>query len=708
MSLDTLVPTAAAVASLVLAALALAARPRLSIQWMFALGMLGFATESVITFLLLTVGGVNGHAVLWLRGVHVAGLLLLLPWTFFVVRLADLQMPALPRGWRVALGLGVVLATTAAAAVLLWPSFQPAAGGWSRGGAVLGPAARVGAVVQLLLTVGILTGLEACLRTSRGDNRRRVKYLVLGLGGIFLLRFYLLSQILLFHAIVPTYLKTMAATLVLGALVMALPIARDQLRGAQIAVSRQIVYRSAVIGVLGVYLFAVAVLGSLLTYLAIPEETFWGSVVVFASAVGLTAVLLSDNLRWRLQRFIARHFYRSKYDYREQWMAFTKRLSSRLTTAEIGRELVEGVVEAAAATTGAVYLSDSADTRFRLWGHAGGAAFPAVLETGAPLPRWLRARELPAPLPADLVTGLATPPLGSAIAAPLRWRAGLIGFIVLGPQRSGEDYVVEDLEFLATVAEQAAATIVTARLSESIAQAREIETFDRVSATVIHDIKNSVSALSMLSRNAVRHFDDPEFQRDTITTLSRTVERMRRLLARLSAPVSHTRPLRLEPVDLASVIVEATSAVAADPLIRLERALDDVGKVAGDRDALLRVVENLVTNAAEAIHGQGTITVTLAEEDGRAVIAVRDTGCGMSEEFLERHLFSPFRSTKQGGWGIGLYQTKQVVERHRGEIFVESAEKQGTTFWVKLPLWQGPEETPHDAVVGGRVWETAR
>jgi putative PEP-CTERM system histidine kinase len=708
MSLDTLVPTAAAVSSLVLAALALAARPRLSIQLIFALGMLGFAAESVLAFMLLTVGGVNGHAVVWLSAVHVAGLLLLLPWAFFVAVLADLQMPTLPRGWRFGLGLAVAMATTAAAAVALWPSFQLTAGGWARTGAYLRTPAQAAAVVQLLLTVGILAGLEACLRTARGENRRRVKYLVLGLGGIFLLRFYILSQVLLFHSVVPTYIKTMSATLFLGTLVMALPIARDQLRGAKITVSRQIVYRSAVVGVLGVYLFVVAILGSLLTYLAIPEETFWGSVVVFVSAMGLTAVLLSDHLRWRLQRFIARHFYRSKYDYREQWIAFTKRTSSRLTAAEIGRELIEGIAEAAGSTSGALYLSEASDARYRLWGYVGAPTFTAVLDATSPLPPWLRNCHAPAAPPTELLASLASPKLPSALVAPLRWRDGTIGFILLGPERSGGDYTDEDVEFLSTVAEQAAGTIVTARLSESIAQAREIETFDRVTGAVLHDIKNSVSALSMLSRNAIRHFDDPEFQRDTITTLSRTVERMRRLMGKLSSPVGDVKPLRLEPVDLGALVLEATTPIAADPLIRLVREVGAVGAVAGDREALRRVVENLVTNAAEAIHDQGTIAVTLAEAEGRAVISVSDTGCGMSEEFLQRHLFAPFRSTKHGGWGIGLYQTKQVVERHHGEILVESTERKGTTFWVKLPLWREPEATTHDVVISTRAWETVR
>ena len=708
MSPQALVPTMAAVSSLALAAVALVARPRLRVQWLFAAGMLAFAAEALCAFMLLTIGGGNGDARMWVTATEVTALLLLLPWAFFVALLADLEMPSLPRAWRGALGIGVAITLASAGALAVSPAFVVGAGGWNTHGALLGSPARVAAVVQLLLTVGILAGLESCLRTARGDNRRRVKYLVLGLGAIFLIRFYVLSQLLLFHVIHPIHLKITCATLFLGNVLLAIPIARDQLRGVTIAVSRQMFYRSALVSVLGIYLFAVGALGSLLTYLAIPEETFWGSVLIFVSALALGVLLLSDRLRRRFQRFVARNFYRSKYDYRQQWMAFTKRMSSRLTTEEIGRELIEGVAEVTDAVAGAVYLSDpTTDTRYRLWGQVGNAKFLSVLDGNSPLLSWLGSQNVAAPLPPDVAAPVVSPELTGAVGAPLRWHATTIGLIVLGPDRSGADYTIEDFEFLSTVAEQAAGTLVTARLSEAMAQAREIETFDRLTAVVIHDIKNSVSALSMLARNALRNFDDPEFQRDTMTTLSRTVDRMRRLLTRLSSPVSEAESLRVELIDLGTIVLEATAALAAEPRVRLVRELGAVRPVAGDRDALLRVVENLVTNAAEAIEGEGTVAITLAEADGHAILTVSDTGSGISAEFMERHLFSPFRSTKKAGWGIGLYHTKQIVEHHHGTIHVDSTEGTGTTFRVTLPLWQA-DATARDVGRAANLWETVR
>jgi putative PEP-CTERM system histidine kinase len=256
------------------------------------------------------------------------------------------------------------------------------------------------------------------------------------------------------------------------------------------------------------------------------------------------------------------------------------------------------------------------------------------------------------------------------------------------------DYAAEDAKFLSTIADQAAAAIVAARPPEIAVAPRSLETLDRFTAAVIHDLKNSVSALSLLANNAAGNFADPEFQRDAIATLSRTVERMRRLLGRLSSPDAAAPASPTEPIDLHELIIEATTPLAADARVRLVRRLRPVQTVYGDRDALLRVVENLTTNAAEAIDHEGTVTVTLAEEQGHAVISVADTGRGIPEEYQERHLFSPFRSTKKGGWGLGLYQTKQVVEDQNGEILVESAEGRGTTFTVKLPLYADDVGSP--------------
>jgi putative PEP-CTERM system histidine kinase len=385
---------------------------------------------------------------------------------------------------------------------------------------------------------------------------------------------------------------------------------------------------------------------------------------------------------------------RRDYDHCRIWLSFTRRLSLPLGPDEIARELIDHAGQASGAASAAVYLADDGDGTYRLNARVGRARFARAIEPAAGLPAWLRLASSPALLPARLLPSVALPPLPAALAVPIRWRTTVLGVLVLACTDATDD----DRELLATLADQAAASIKASRLAEEAAQPRRIPALDRVASTAIHDIKNSVSALSMLVSNAATHLSDPEFQRDAVATLVRTVERMRRLLVRLSSPLPDAPPTVGEPIDLRALIVEATGPLAAQPRIRLVRRLHPVGPVHGDREALLRVVENLTTNAVEAIDGEGTVTVALDEADGHAVVTVADTGCGIADDFRERRLFSPHQSTKQGGWGLGLYQTKHAVESQGGEILVESRVGHGTTFTVKLPLHTHAETTCLESV----------
>ena len=380
----------------------------------------------------------------------------------------------------------------------------------------------------------------------------------------------------------------------------------------------------------------------------------------------------------------ARMVIRSKYDYRAQWVSFARRLSSCVTLDELAPKLVDAVMDAVGATGVILYLSDPdglraaaavgseypapalADDDHALIGSISGRRSPLVLENG-----WRGS------------TGARAFAEGSVIV-PLRWRDEPIGALVIGGGRGGARYTGDDLELMEAVGEQAAGVIITARLSESRARSREFEAFHRFTAFVAHDLKNSITALSMLSETALKNFEDREFQRDALTTIAKTVNRMQALLGRLRETPAPAR-LRLEPVELATLARDAAAPVVRSDRIRLVTDLVPVS-VAADGEALTKVIQNLVTNAVQSIDGGGTVELRTYAEDGRAVVSVTDTGCGMSPEFVRTALFAPSRSTKKGGWGIGLYHVKGLVEAHGGTIDVSSREGSGTTFAVRLPI----------------------
>jgi putative PEP-CTERM system histidine kinase len=474
----------------------------------------------------------------------------------------------------------------------------------------------------------------------------------------------------------------------LGNLAVALAMYRG-VRAGGLALSRQLVFRSTIVGLLGAYLVAIGVLGWLLTRLEVPQMTFWASLLVFVSGILLTALVLSEDLRWRMKRFFARHVYRSKYDYREQWRGFTARLSSAVTPAECAPRLLQGVLDAVGATEGALYLICPADGQYRCAAAVGYRAPAPTLDGESVALRRLRAERGPLAL-VDLTLdwggseALQRFASAFALAVPLAWQDRLTGVLLLGPERAGAEYGIEDLEFLATVGEQAAGVLAMAQLSERVAQAREFEAFHRLTSFVIHDIKNSVSALSLLSRNALQNFDDPEFQRDAIRTISSAVTRMKSLLGKLSSP-SRAEALEMADVDLKAVAEAVVAMVRPGSPVRVVEEIESVA-TRGDLEALRRVLENLVSNAIQAVAGGGRVTVKTYADQGWAVMEVIDTGMGMSDEYVRESLFVPFRSTKPNGWGVGLYQAREIVQRHGGSISVASRQGQGTTFWVRLPL----------------------
>ena len=196
---------------------------------------------------------------------------------------------------------------------------------------------------------------------------------------------------------------------------------------------------------------------------------------------------------------------RRRQDSRARWLTFTRRLGAAVTVDELAPKLVNAGVETLGATGAIVYLVDPGQ---------GGIQPAAAVGTGYPAPTFaddalvliasIRARRSPL----VLENGSTTAWRGSAdaravaegsVLLPLRWRDELIGLLAIGGERSGEPYTGDDLELMEALGEHAAAAVVTARLSESRARSREFETFHRLTAFVVHDLKNSITALSMLS-----------------------------------------------------------------------------------------------------------------------------------------------------------------------------------------------------------------
>jgi hypothetical protein len=265
-----------------------------------------------------------------------------------------------------------------------------------------------------------------------------------------------------------------------------------------------------------------------------------------------------------------------------------------------------------------------------------------------------------------------------SFVVPLLFEATLEGFIALGERiNPDEEMSYEDYDLMRVLARQATSSILNLRLSRQLSTAQELAAIGKISAFIIHDLKNQVSGLSLLVDNARNYMDDPEFQQDMLETVENTVGEMNALIHKLRDLREHPGQPFVES-DLMQLVEESVENLAGNVKLYGKRITAKV-----DAEGIRKVVLNLILNAFEA-SAEGTPVEIEIGEQGQAFIRVTDRGCGMSQEFVRTRLFRPFETTKKKGSGIGLYQCRQIVAAHGGRIDVESTSGAGSSFTVYL------------------------
>jgi hypothetical protein len=461
-----------------------------------------------------------------------------------------------------------------------------------------------------------------------------------------------------------------------------------------IFVSRYVVYRSLTLALVGGYLIVLGGLAELSQWLNVGLDLATVILLGGLGAAGLALFLLSEQVRRRAQRFLHTHFFRHKYDYRLEWMGAARHLSHATTIPDIAAQTVQRILDAMWVRQVAMYAVTDTATRFTLAHQSGYDRLPVSLDLSPDLVEQLQAmmslfvsregQQVPPGIPLGFTAAFEKISIGMIV--PVAALDNLSGILVVGPEVSGKPLGVDDWDLLAALAAQAGALILNAHLSREASEGRELQVLARLSAFVAHDLKNSVSMLSMLAENAPQHMHKPAFQADAVRTLSEVTAKMRKLLTTLTATRpqtdSTTQRFRLAPA------VEAWTHALADQVpsrIRLQLTTKGALDVNVDPEQLRSVLSNLVLNAIAAIPGAGFIHVETVDEPGTAVLRVSDTGRGMSSEFIRDRLFRPFQTTKPHGLGIGLYQCRHIVQAVNGTLTVESQEGQGTEVVVRLP-----------------------
>jgi putative PEP-CTERM system histidine kinase len=255
----------------------------------------------------------------------------------------------------------------------------------------------------------------------------------------------------------------------------------------------------------------------------------------------------------------------------------------------------------------------------------------------------------------------------------------------LADRVGGGRYTFEEYDLLKCIGDQIGASLLNFRLSAELMLGKEREAFQNISAFFVHDLKNTASTLNLMLQNLPVHFDDPAFRKDALRGIGKTAHRINELIERLSI-LRHKLELKPTECDLNELVGEALETLNGASEVELVKELAPVPKLCADREQLQSVITNLLLNAHDAVGPKGRVTVSTDHGDGWAALSVADNGCGMSPAFLRDSLFRPFQTTKKKGLGIGMFQSKMIVEAHRGNIQVHSEVGVGTTVRVMLPL----------------------
>ncbi len=472
----------------------------------------------------------------------------------------------------------------------------------------------------------------------------------------------------------------------------------------KIKLSRAATFQSlSLVGICS-YLAAMAILAGALRHSRLDWASAGMGALFVSLIIAAALLLLSRRARGWFKVKVAKHLFEHRYDYRSEWLRFTETLGRvGPDAAPLSERIVKAFADVVDAPGGLLLVSEgSRGVALAAAWNWPGANPPAdqlreagkfwseverngrILELQAIREGWAQAVDKEVAVPDCILDDDH-----SWSVIPLTHHERLIGIVVLAAPEYRRSLDWEDFDLLRTAGNQAASSLAESRSQEALADAQRFEEFNRRFAFILHDIKNLVSQLSLVARNAERHADNPEFRADMVATLKSSVGKMNDLLARLT-PHSPSRVQRIEAEPLRSILSAAIAAKRRDREVQL---LGDASLCAlVDATALEQAVGHLIQNALDA-SSESPVTVRVSGGDESVSIAISDKGVGMDGDFIRNRLFQPFVSTKAGGFGIGAFEARSLITAMAGRISVDSSPGHGTTFTITLPAGEAASET---------------
>jgi putative PEP-CTERM system histidine kinase len=561
----------------------------------------------------------------------------------------------------------------------------------------------VSVLALLAIALAGLVLLEQLYRNTRPERRWTIKFLILGLGSIFVYDLFLYSKALLFREMDVDLWDARGAVNAFAVPLIAVAAARNPQWSVDVFVSRQVVFYTTTLLGAGIYLFAMAAGGFYIRLYGGTWGAFAQAVFLGGAALVLAVTMLSSEVRTRARVFVVKHFYKSRYDYRLEWLRLIRTLSTSDEVTSLRERAVRVLAQLVDSPGGGLWLKREEGGGFGLVARWNSDIPGDIVEPeDSPLVRFLEQRGWVIDLmewrsePASY-DGLALPDWltnsRGRFVIPIMQESQVLGFVWLRAPQVARRLSWEDTDLLKTAGRQVASYLAQQQAAQALAQARQFDAYHRLTAFIMHDLKNLIAQLSMLVENATRHKHNPAFIEDMIRTVDNSVSRMTQLLDQLKRGSSLHPPKRTALREVLTEVVARHGSIQPVPQLNV---LDDGLEVLTDPQALAAILGHVVRNAQEATAPDGHVNVRLARQGANAVVEVEDNGTGMEPAFVAERLFRPFDSTKGSkGMGVGAYQVREFVRAAGGDVEVVSALGKGTMFRITLPaLDPKPEELP--------------
>jgi len=547
---------------------------------------------------------------------------------------------------------------------------------------------------RLLVTVGALVLVHNLYAGASRQSRPVLRWPAAGLAVMwtFDLNFYTIAYLTGGWPAEIASMRGLAAAVLAGLLAIG---AGGNPEAVRFRPSRAVTFQTFSLLIIGIYLVAMVVIARWLPFAGGNFSRFvqLGFLTV-ASAVALL-VLPSERTRRWLKVILAKHLFQHRYDYREEWLRFTRTIGSGEQTAQpLGQRVVKAVCDIADSPAGLLLCpTDHGDLALAARWNWPEIEVPANALPARALVFFERegfitdlddvraGREDRGE--ADFIPAWLLEDPRTWALVPLNHYERLVGMVVLAHPPVVRSFDWEDYDLLRVVGRQLASYLAENASHEALAEANRFDDFHRRIAFVMHDIKNLASQFSLLARNAELHADKKEFRDDMLVTLRNSSEKLNALIARLSR-YGNGAVERLEQISARQVVETVMERFRGNSQVLLAEFADL--DITANSHSLEQVLVHLVQNAVDASEPDSPVFLGVTNEGLNARFEVVDSGCGMSPEFVRTRLFKPFDSTKSGGFGIGAFEARELVRAMRGRLEVESREGLGSRFIVRIPL----------------------